>query len=237
MNCTNCPDNCLSQETDLRCVYDGRTGESLTSILDSLAGQSSSAKTDDVVITSDDIVSKSLMRSKSYVCSAKIVKRDFTYGLSISQNTTLFTWDFLGVLQVLPAGYKTAKIEVKATGQSTGTNALINSKTASGGTSINASSFPVSVDILVRLTSPCGDIDLTSSLTLNNPIAVGTYGTKFDAKDLNPQTGTISLTNQLDSLESQVSSNILKTTTVEELLKELQLEIADLKSQISELQS
>lgn len=229
------PDNCMGLEQGIRCLYDERTNEALTSIIDGLKAQTPSTASA-TTISTDDITSRSLMRNKSYICSSQIVKRDYTYGISIAQNTVLFSWDFLGVLSNLPVGYKSAKIDVKVTGSSSSSNALIpNSKTSSGGISLSAANFPISVDILVRVTSPCGDIDLTSQFAITNPSAVGTYGTKFAIRDLNPQTGEIGLTTQLNSLEDQTSSNALSISTALDLIKELKLEITDLKSQIANL--
>lgn len=229
MNCSDCPANCLNNEISTRCIFDEVTGKSLTTILSELDTTSPVETT--TSISTDDITSKSLMRNKSYICSAQIVKRDFTYGISVTQNTVLFSWDFLSVLSNLPTGYKTAKIDVKTTGSSsTASNAFTSSKTASGGVSLSAANFPISVDILTRVTSPCGDIDLTSQFTIVNPAEVGTFGTKFDARDLNPQTGVINLTQQLDSLESQLSSAILKLNTYGDLITELRSEIEALKS-------
>jgi len=228
-NCIDCPGNCIGNEIPTRCIYDETTGKSLTTLLSELETETPVQTTAD--ITTDDITSKSLMRNKSYICSAQIVKRDFTYGISITQNTVLFSWDFLSVLSNLPTGYKTAKIDVKTTGSSTASNAFTSSKTASGGVSISAANFPISVDILTRVTSPCGDIDLTSQFTIVNPAEVGTFGTKFEARDLNPQTGTIRLTEQLNSLEAQVFQNSLAINTYKELIEEMRLEIEELKNQ------
>lgn len=228
MNCIDCPQNCLGQETNINCLYDESTGKSLFTLLSELKPSTTSSST--TKITSDDIISKSPMLNRSHICSSQIIKRDFEYGISINQNTVLFSWDFLPVLTALPDGYKTATIRVKLYGvNSAGSNVFAESKAASAGLSVNASNFPITADITIRLTSPCGNIDLMSKFNIINPADTGTFKTYLDAQDLNPKTGEINLTEQLKSVEAQLSSNTLKLNTYKDLIDELRSEIEALK--------
>lgn len=197
--------NCLGQEQNINCFVT-EDGRYLTDILAELAALKSSPA-EKQGISTDDITSSSLIRNTSYVCSSKIVKRDFVYNISSSVNSVIFSWDFLPVISALPTGYKLALSRVKVTGNSSsGANLLTDSKTPSGGIPLSAVSFPISVDFEVRLTTPCGNVDLTSELSVVNPAKVGEWRIRFDVRDLNPQTGTLSLTEQLNSLEDQVAS-------------------------------
>lgn len=234
MSCTNCPNNCLGNEISMRCIYDEDTGKSLISILSEIRKGQTKSSGSSKQIYSDDILSKSLMRNTSYICSAQIVKREFEYELSLTESGALFSWDLLGVSQDLPEGFKLATSRVKITGNTlSGSNVLADSKTLSGGVSLNAANFPVSADITMRVTSPCGDVELTWEILLTNPTYVGKFRSSLDVKDLNPQTGGINLTQQLNSLESQLSSSILKLNTYKELIDELRLEIESLKEAIN----
>lgn len=211
----------MGNEANINCLYDEISGKSLTSILTELAKANPSVVNEPSAITTDDIVSKSLMRNKSHVCASKIVKRDFTYALSISQNSVLVSWDFLDVISSLPEGYKSATTGVKITGLANGSTFSAESKSPSAGLSVLAANFPVSVNIALRVTSPCGNIDLTSQLNLSNPIETGEFRTSFAAQDLNPQTGQIKLTQQIDSIESQLASALLQLKTQKELIDDL----------------
>jgi hypothetical protein len=195
--------NCLGQEQNINCFVT-EDGKYLTDILAELAAlkSSSAGKT---AISSDDITSKSLIRNTSYVCSSKITKRDFVYNISNSANSVVFSWDFLPVISALPTGFKLAISRVKVSGNSaSGGNFIVDSQTPSGGIPINLSNFPITADISVRLTTPCGQVDLTSQIHVVNPAITGDFRTRFDVRDLNPQAGTINLTQQLNSLEDQI---------------------------------
>lgn len=207
--------NCLGQEQNINCFVT-EDGRYLTDILAELAALKSSPAAN-MSISTDDITSKSLIRNTSYICSSKIVKRDFVYTISNSVNSVLFSWDFLPVISALPTGFKLATSRVKVTGNSSsGANLLADSQTPSGGIPLTLQSFPITADLTVRLTSPCGNIDLTSQIYVTNPAVVGEWRTNFSVKDLNPATGEINLTNQLNSLEDQLVS--------------LRLEVENLKS-------
>lgn len=230
MNCSNCPDNCLGNEVSIYCLYDEASGKSLSSILSGLMAPAS-APNDTVEITTDGITSKSLSRSRSYLCAAAVVKRDFTYSVSINQNTVFFNWDLFPVINALPAGYKLATTRVKITGfNSGGSNVITNSEKPSAGINIAASNFPITVDIVLRVNSPCGDIEIKTNFITVNPVEVGDFRAVLDVVDLNPRTGSINLTEQLNGVESQLSSQALEIKTLKELIKELRTEIEVLKS-------
>ena len=219
------PDNCMGQEISMRCIYDEDTGQSLTSILAALKPATTAAPKQ---ITSDDIVSKSLVRNKSNICAANIVKRDFTYSQTLSGNSVLVSWDFWPVINELPAGYKTAVIGVEINGVGDNNN-LASSKSPSAGLSVFASSFPVIIDANIRLTTPCGNVDLSTKIHLRNPAEVGTFRTTLNADDLNPQSSQIKLTTQLNELEAAITSLTLKQNAYLEQIEQLMLELEELK--------
>lgn len=226
----NLPANCIGQDVSTRCIYDETTGESLASILGGLKPSKTSSA--EKTITTKDIVSTSLMRSQSYVCASKVVKKDFSYIISISQNTVMFSWDFLPVISALPNGYvlATSRVKISGVGSSGGSNQLTNSDKVSAGLSINASNFPIVVDMTVRINSPCGDIDLTSILNIVNPALSGTYRAVLDAKDLNPRNGEISLDDQLSAVEAWISNIQVQVGNLQEENNELRAELLKLKT-------
>jgi len=229
MNCKDCPNNCLGNEMPLNCIYDEETGESLISILSKLKSQPSSVSSS-TNYTSDNIVSKSLVRNTSYICASQIVKRDFSYSIEKSSNSINLGWDFLEVMTSLPSNFKLALIKVRVIGSNTGSNLITESKSPSAGISINLSNFPITLDISVRITSPCGDVDMSSIIKISNPTEAGIFRTIFEVKDLNPQTGNINLTQQLNSIESQLVSSKLEINTLRSLIDELKTEIENLKA-------
>lgn len=213
MNCINCPDNCINNEISTRCIYIEETGESLTSTLDKLRNQTQVSSTSKD-INSDEITSKSIIRNNSSICGSNIIKRDFIYELEASQSNYQLSWDFLEIISNLPVGYKTGLVSFKATSN---TGVVTNSKSYSGGISVSANSFPIAINTSIRVSSPCGDIDLSTEFTLNSS-NTGTHRTPLSVKDLNPKSGQISLTEQLNNLES--------------LVYELNLKINDLYSKV-----
>jgi len=223
MNCTNCPENCLGQDLSTRCIYDETAGKSLDSILAEIKTElrAEIAEDESFQVYTDDIISTSIVRNGSSICSSKIVKRDFTYGLSISQSTVLFNWDVLEVIKALPTGYERATVKVKLTGVSDASNVFADSTSPSAGLSVAAANFPINVDIVLRVVSPCGNIDLTSNFVVRNPSETGIFRTTLDARDLNPKSGQVNLTQQLNSLESQLSSALLSISAQKSIIDEL----------------
>lgn len=203
-NCKDCPASCLGNILPADCVVYNE--ESLSTFLDNLPTTPEESIESNDTITTDNIVSKSLVRNTSAVCSSKIINRTITYTLSATQTTTTLGWNMLPLIGDLPSGYDSAVIRVRVTGNTVnGKNVISDNRTPSGAVGIRVDQYPVSVDFLIRVTSPCGDVDLQKTVKIPSIGNLGTFNVVLTAEDLNPQTGEIVLTDQLNSLESKVN--------------------------------
>lgn len=205
-NCSDCPTMCFGNTLDSDCVvYDGK---SLRTYLDSIGIPSSNGTSSpEGDITTDDITSKSLVRDTSNLCASNIVKRDFYYTLSSGASTSTFAWNMVDIRTNLPTGYRVGLVRVRASGSTAaGRNVIADSSSISGGVSLGPNNYPVTVDFMLRITSPCGDIDMQKTITLQNPSKTGKFVIVLDARDLNPQSGEIPLTDQLNMIEDNISN-------------------------------
>lgn len=219
-NCSDCPTMCFGNTLDSDCVvYDGK---SLSTYLNSIGSSQNSSSSGDEEITTDDIVSKSLVRDSSNLCASNIIKRDFYYSLSSTTSSSTFAWNMLDIRTNLPTGYRIGLVRVRATGSTAaGRNVIADSNKISGGVPLGPNNYPVTMDFLIRVTSPCGDIDLEKTLTLQNPSRTGTYNVYLDARDLNPQSGEIGLTDQLNMIEDNISNLQAKVGTLPDATSDL----------------
>lgn len=234
-NCTDCPQTCLGNVVPSDCVE--YNSQSLKTYLDKTGTTAPSSDSGSSDITTDEITSKSLVRNPGSVCGSKILNRTYEYTLTTSQTGSIFGWNLSDVVKGLPTGYSASTTRVKLSGSTVnGKNVIADSRKQSGGVNINTDRYPVTVDVLVRVTSPCGDIDMESTLILSSPAKTGKYSAVLSVKDLNPATGEVVLTEQLDGLEAQVYDlgvqvTNLPDTTVE--LEKQQVQIDALDSAIS----
>lgn len=202
-NCINCPNNCLGNVLSSDCVvYNQR---SLTSYIKDLENITTPQEASEQALNTDLIVSRSVVRNTSGACGSKIVTRSFTYTLSASQTGAVFGWSLTDVIKALPKGYNSSVIRVKVSGATVDNRNLIaDSRKQSGGVSIKTNQFPITADILIRVSTPCGDVDMESTVKVTSPGKAGTFTGTLKVMDLNPNTGEIVLTEQLNSLEAQV---------------------------------
>lgn len=161
--------NCLGNEVESGCVeYTGpdidvlgiKTGDNLDSVLTKVAAAVSTIAPDtgSSVITSDDIVSKSLRRSNGSVCAAKIIKRDFGYTLEAVTTGIRFAWNILPVATALPSKYEVATTRVRISGKPVGGMAIINDgQSLASSLILPINRYPIVVEITVRITAPCGN--------------------------------------------------------------------------------
>lgn len=169
-----------------------------------------------------------------------VVKRDFPFSTTKDGNNTILSWDLIEVLSKLPLGYAQATVRVKVTGDGS-PNLIADSRTAKGTLSLALSRLPITVDFLIRVVSPCGDIDLETSKQVIFS-ADQSVRLTLDAQDLNPQNGQISLTDQLNALEAKVATlgvMVESATQVDiaGLSKELSPTVSQHETRIAELES
>lgn len=206
--------NCLGNEVQSGCVeYDGPdisvfgivSGDSLNDIISKIAAFQLPVLPESTTPTTDDIVSKSPVRNTSSICASAIVKRDFMYSLTKTSAGVTITYDLVDIVRNLPPKYEVGVARVLATGQPVnGLSTIIDSKSISMSFNIPMDRYPVSINFMLRVIAPCGQIDLTYTLNLINPAISGSFRAVMDANDLNPTSGEVKLTDQLNTLESRL---------------------------------
>jgi hypothetical protein len=227
--CKDCPANCFGNELSTDCVV--YKGGSLTAHLDGDAAVSPIAPvvTD---TTTDDVMSKSKVRNTSSICASNIINRTFQYTLTAGPTSTTFGWNLLDVISALPSGYNASVVRVRVSGSGS-TNLIADSSNPSSGIGVRLDQYPITADFTLRVSSSCGDIDLLQTVKILSTTGnSGTYNAVFDAQDINPQSGEIVLTQQLDGIESQIVSLSQKLNTIPDAT----LPLADQQVQIDQLE-
>lgn len=183
-----------------------------------------------VQMTTDTIVSKALLRSNASVSASNIIKRDFAYSLkSTTAGATVLTWDLVPVIRALPSGYEAALVRVLVSGKSlSSSNVAGDSRSPSSSLTLPIDRYPITVDFSIRVSSPTGNIDMTTSVSLVNPANVGDYRTSLDAIDLNPQSGQLQLTDHLNLIESKINELDIKQKSTPNLTPEVEAQILEI---------
>lgn len=224
--CNDCPLTCAGNEYSTDCGYMGVSipskgiskGDSLTGALQKIAEDSSSTVTVSAdELTTDDIITNSLVRNPSALCASKIITRDFEYSLSATTANSIFSWDVLNIVSNLPAGYKVGTIRVKATGKAIGNDTTIfDSTKLSAAQKIDFTRYPVTVDFSLRIVTDCGNVDMTKQIYLSSPITQDMTRVFMRVNDLLPgNNDDLKLTQQLDILEAGVQFNSQKLNELE----------------------
>lgn len=208
--------NCLGNEVESGCViYSGpdlpqlsiKTGDSLDSVISKIVGSTTTASTavTSTNTTTDSIMSKSSIRGASSTCGSLITVRDFEYTLSLSNNSIVLSYNLMDIVRNLPSGYETVATRTLVTGTPINGLAVISdSRAISSSITIPVSRYPVTVEFLLRLTAPCGQLDMTYTLNLFNPSLLGKYRLVMNVTDINPSSGDVALTEHLNSIESRL---------------------------------
>lgn len=184
-----------------------KTGMSLDDVIQRLAGtgftaltsESKSMTTDDILTNVSNIGTGSVSN-----CVLNILKRDFSYSIGPAKSSTVFTYDFTELIDALPAKYSVGRIEVTATGTpENGISTIATMKSPSSGFNLDLKRYPINIDVLVRLTTPCGSVDMTTTFNVISSAEQGTFRRFLDVKDLstNSSQKTSTLSNQLTNLE------------------------------------
>lgn len=237
--------NCLGNEVESGCVkYSGpdipqleiKNGDFLDQVISKIASYQTPSLPESSVPTTDDIITKSAIRNSGSVCASSIIKRDFGYSLTPNSAGTTLTYSLVEVISSLPPGYELAVARVKAVGTAvSGINVIFDTRSISTSQNITVQRFPVVIEFLLRLTSPCGQIDLAYTLNLTNPATAGSFRATLEANDLNPTSGNVNLTTQLNNLESEVQKikgQIQDSIVGQAILANQDLIVSDLKSKV-----
>jgi hypothetical protein len=183
-----------------------KNGDNLNTVISKIANQAPVSPSTTMPNT-DDIITKSLIKSTGSLCASNIVNREFSYSLSTNAAGTVFTYDLVNLTKSLPSKYEVAMTRVRVIGTPVGGQAIVTDARSMGSSlSIPLNRYPVSVEMLMRVNSPCGQIDMTKTIDLNNPSLTGSFRLDLDALDLSPNSGQISLTQQLNNVEARLNS-------------------------------
>ena len=237
--------NCLGNEVDAGCVeYNGPAiphldispGDSMDVVISKIAAYHTPIQQTQAQVTTDDIISKSLVRSDGAICGSLIVKRDFAYTLTPQSSGILFNYNLLDIARNLPEGYDIAMSRVLFSGKADGgLSTFYDSKSMSANVTIPLNRYPVTVDLSLRINSPCGQIDMTQSLQLINPAQSGGFYSTMSVRDLTPNSGQVGLTVQLNNLEAKVNEldGLLKNVSNLDLAVQSQmLELGQVKGTV-----
>lgn len=237
--------NCLGNNVESGCIfYMGPdipvfgivSGDSLDEVISKIASYQTPVLPESTMPTTDDIVSKSPVRNTSSICASGIIKRDFAYSLTKGAAGVTVTYDLVDIVRNLPHGYELGVTRVLATGQPVnGLSTIIDARSISMSFNIPMDRYPASISFLMRIIAPCGQVDLTYTLNLINPAISGSFRAVMEANDLNPTSGEVKLTDQLNTIESRlqiIEGRVQDATAGGETLKAQELTITDLKEKV-----
>lgn len=229
--------NCFGNEIDSRCIL--YNGKPLHDFLNEKFGESSGSAglpLEEDKSTSDDIISlaNSELIDANSPCALQITKRHFSYSLESNRISTIFSYDLTETLSSLPENYNIASIKVRAYGKVLNNSSLISETTvASSGFEIKIDRYPVTVDINVRIITPCGNIDLSGKVYLEG-VNFGSFKSVLDVKDLNYTIKSdISLTQHLNNISSGLRVLKNKVDTLD--IAQVMAAIANVDSQLQSL--
>lgn len=208
--------NCFGNEVESGCiVYGGpdlavigvKNGDSLDAVLSKIASYQAPILPNKSVSTTDDIVTTSLIRSTGSLCASNIINRELQYSLSTNAAGTVLTYDMVNIVRSLPNDYELSIGRVRVLGIPVGGISVVtDSRSLGTSLSIPLNRYPVTAEFLLRITSPCGQIDLTKTIDLNNPALVGSFRVDLDGQDLTPNQGQVNLTQQLNNVEARLNA-------------------------------
>ena len=169
------PSNCLGQTSTTRCVtWDGqdypdldiKNGDSLEWVLDrivaNLEGGAFESPTVDIACLATGGVSE---------CGAQVTYRLVTITTSQSTGGVHIDWNGDAIQSALPQGYNIIGSQIAIRGGD-GTS-LYTGSSFTAGVTIQLSVFPVTMDYILMINTPCGQIRLVGYITIDaNPGAM-----------------------------------------------------------------
>lgn len=186
------PGNCVGVTYNARCIKIGvdmpsigaDSGDSLDYALEKidekLSGEIESQQTQDTINSNLSC----LGGSGTSICASKITSRVLEYTLKPNNASGIdFSWDLKAITQQnLPTGYSITTISVVA---NSGNKIvpLLDSAAPKATYTFQGTDYPISIDIKVRISTSCGQIELSKSISLINTAEVGTKSTIMSLND------------------------------------------------------
>lgn len=167
---------------------DIKSGDNLDWVLQQLGIQSTTGSEEISVPDTINANLHCLGGSGNSVCASKILVRNLVYNLKPgSSGTTLFSWDLSSIRGSLAADYSVLSISVVANSGSS-TSALLNSSSAKASVTFYTTNYPITVDIRMRINTPCGQIELSKTISLFNPSDSGNKVVIMELNDFTSST-------------------------------------------------
>lgn len=223
--CLECGQNCLGIESTSHCVeylgnnipeYGIESGMCMTEVIQRLAPtstESTSESATSTTITASDVECNS--GSSASACVSEISDRGFDYSIASEGNVTTFSYNATGLVSNLPADYTVIASSIKAFGEVVnGSSSIVNSSGLASSFPIDLDRFPVSVDLDIRLSTPCGNISLTKTIYIPCP-SNESYRGSFEVSDLVANSGTVS------NVDSEIKSLTAKISNLESIISTL----------------
>lgn len=221
MICNNCPKNCIEERSTLCLAYEGedfgtvKCGDSINSVLQKLSGETvTSASSTPAKINTYTYAGAS-------ECSSNISNAKFTY--KISNNTAGYhiDWNMSGII----SPYKVVSYSVSS---AAGTYS-----DAIGTFTFNSTKIPLTIDFKVRLSTTCGDIELSKTIIAG--INTGEFTANFVIKDVNNAPKELSQDQAIDALFAEIASlkqqvDFYQATDSEAKLASFDKDLAEVKA-------
>lgn len=185
------PGNCLGNITNASCVKIGidipeldiKAGDNLNYAIQQLAG---TVEVEEDTGGNIDSNLYCLGGSGSSICASKITNRTMTYTLTPGVGV-LFGWDLTAIRDSLPSDYNIISIEVAGNSASS-VPALFISSSPKSSVTIASSYYPVVVTVKIRITTPCGQIELSKTINLYDTSQSGSRVAVMELADFTTST-------------------------------------------------
>lgn len=114
-------------------------------------------------------------------CSSKITHTNLKYEIVPGNSSIAVSYNFGDIVDNLPSGYTAVRKEIKAYGSGNNSVHVSTDKTV-GSFTVAASKFPLSLEVMVILSTSCGTINLEQTIPLNS-IQAGQYTSNLYIRD------------------------------------------------------
>ncbi len=170
-----------------------------------MADKLSNLSSDDIRLQGDYSALSSDLISND---AGKLINKFSTYFVESSESGSMIGFDLQPAITDMPQGYNVTKTNVTVSGtKKYGSNVVVDSSLYSFSAKVANDRFPLTADVLIRVSTPSGTVDLTKTLTIESPVVTqDTF--KLDIKDRSKTTeGSVNLTELTTILSSQTRKN------------------------------
>ena len=197
----------IDQRADLACLLESQDSslvpipEAVQALIDRICSLNADQITTDASLF--------CIGENSSNCSAKLVNKTFNYSFSANDTYTNFNWDLSNAVNALPSGYDVLSSSVIVFGTTGKSNSIISESTKTvGGIRLQPKHFPATAEIKVRVSTPCGTVELNKNIGVIN--TTDSFVGIFNTKDLTgDKSGSLSVREYQETVASELC--LLKT--------------------------